>query len=62
LLENQKVDSEVVDAYQVLLFIPKREGEMPVWMLSKHEKGGRGDLNGARYLEMHAPQNDYLIL
>ncbi len=51
---------KVVEAQQVLLFLPQIEGPMPVWMLSRHSRS-ESDLNGASYLEMHAPQSDFLI-
>jgi len=53
-------DLKVAEATQVLVFLPTQRGEVPVWMLSS--KQNAGDLGGARYLEMHAPQTDYTIL
>lgn len=60
---SAEIDSElssVVNATQVLLFLPRPEGPVPVWLMSK--KGRGRDLNGSKYLEMHAPQSDYVIL
>ncbi len=48
-----------VEANQVLVFLPRIEGPVPVWLLSK--KGRRSELNGADYLKMHAPQSDYMV-
>jgi hypothetical protein len=53
-------DMKVAEATQVLVFLPTQRGEVPVWMLSS--KRTAGDLRGARYLEMHAPETDYTIL
>lgn len=50
----------VVEAGQVLLFLPTAGSYLPVWLLSRH-KPGLSSLNGARYLDMHAPQSDYLL-
>jgi hypothetical protein len=41
------------------LFLPSAQGRVPVWMLSK--KGSQFDLRGAKYLDMHAPVNDYIV-
>jgi hypothetical protein len=49
----------VVEANQVLVFVPRVEGPVPVWLLSK--KGRQSELGGADYLKMHAPQADYQI-
>ncbi len=56
ILSSQGNTSEVA---QVLLFIPGAGGPTPIWMLSK--KNASRDLNGARYLEMHAPQSDFRV-
>lgn len=54
----------VVEATQVLLFLPGAgpgaASAVPVWMLSRKNSGS--DLNGARYLEMHSPNTDFLVL
>jgi hypothetical protein len=49
-----------VKADQVLLFIPRQGGAVPVWLLSK--KGRRKNLRGSSYLKMHNPQSDFVIL
>lgn len=53
-------DSVKVKATQVLLFLPKKGGAVPVWLLSK--KGRSNDLRGSSYLKMHNPQSDFVIL
>jgi hypothetical protein len=51
----------VLEVTQVLLFLNHREyGSTPVWLLSKNHV--TRDFRGARWLEMHAPQADFLIL
>ncbi|SME89663.1 hypothetical protein [Pseudobacteriovorax antillogorgiicola] len=44
---------------QVLIFLPSRQGETPVWMLSRTRPPQK--LSGAKLLEMHAPGADYQI-
>lgn len=43
---------------QVVLFVPGRAGDTPVWMLSRR---AIEPVPPARLLEMHAPQNDYQV-
>jgi hypothetical protein len=45
---------------QVVLFFPNAEGHVPVWLMSN--KFPDRDLKASKYLEMHAPINDYMIL
>lgn len=45
---------------QVLLFLPKSDTHVPVWLLSRHAK--HQELRGSRYLEMHAPTSDFMVL
>lgn len=56
----REVDKKTVVVDQVLLFLDRPEGPTPVWLLSKENK--RRDLDGARYLEMHAPATDFKVL
>ena len=44
---------------QVLLYLPKDGSHSPVWMLSRLHP--RMKFTGARLLDMHAPQSDYLL-
>jgi len=55
-----KTDGPKAEVSQVLLFLPHPQGVTPVWLLSRKNNGG--DLRGAKYIEMHAPQSDYSIL
>ena len=50
---------EASEVAQVLVFIPGQTGETPVWLLSR--KSSAISFDGARYLEMHAPESDYLL-
>lgn len=52
-------NKDTAEISQVLLFLPSAQGQIPVWMLSK--KGSQFDLRGSKYLEMHAPINDYIV-
>ena len=45
---------------QVVLFLPSQRGRVPVWLLSN--KFPANDLRGSRYLEMHVPLKDYLVM
>ena len=58
--EVGQTKGDVAEATQVLVFLPNAQGPTPIWMLSKRSKSL--DLNGSKYLEMHAPQSDYSIL
>ncbi|MFY7929796.1 MAG: hypothetical protein ACOVS5_13070 [Oligoflexus sp.] len=56
-----KDSGPALEVTQVLLFLNHREyGSTPVWLLSKNHI--TRDFRGARWLEMHAPQADFLIL
>ena len=58
--EILSVNGNIAEASQVLVFIPSRQGHTPVWLLSK--RASRFELNGAKLIEMHAPQSDFQIL
>lgn len=45
---------------QVLLFLPKNDTHVPVWLLSRNAKNQ--ELRSSRYLEMHAPTSDFMVL
>ena len=53
-------NGRVVEAKQVLLFLPTAGAYLPVWLLSRSAPSLSG-LQGARYLDMHAPQSDFLL-
>jgi hypothetical protein len=50
----------VAEISQVVLFFPSAESHVPVWLMSN--KFPARDLKASRYLEMHAPINDFMIL
>jgi hypothetical protein len=50
----------VAEVAQVVLFLQGNEGRVPVWLLST--KAPMHDLRATRYLEMHVPANDYLVM
>lgn len=54
------VQGSVAEASQILIQFSKGDQKIPVWLLSSKYPGM--PLRGARYLEMHAPSNDYLLL
>ncbi len=50
----------VVEADQVLLFLPTANSYLPVWLLSRTAPA-LSALKGAKYIDMHAPQSDFLL-
>lgn len=58
--EILKTDGASAEISQVVLFFPNIEGHVPVWLISN--KFPSRDLKASRYLDMHAPSNDYMIL
>lgn len=45
---------------QMVIFLPSAQGHVPVWLLSK--KAPAQDHPAAKYIEMHNPLNDYVIM
>ncbi len=45
---------------QMVIFLPSIQGHVPVWLLSN--KAPAQDHPSSRYLEMHNPLNDYVIM
>mgnify|MGYP005724812265 CR=1 FL=1 len=58
--EILKVQGEAAEVAQVVLFLPSRAGRVPVWLLSNRVP--HRELRSSKYLEMHVPLNDYIIL
>lgn len=58
--EVLKTTGPKAEISQVVLFFPNTEGHVPVWLISN--KFPNRDLKASKYLEMHAPSNDYMIL
>jgi hypothetical protein len=58
--EVLKTTGPKAEISQVVLFFPNAEGHVPVWLMSN--KFPDRDLKASKYLEMHAPINDYMIL
>ncbi len=50
----------VVEARQILLFLPTHGSYLPVWLLSRSAPA-LSDLKGAKYIDMHAPQSDFMM-
>lgn len=62
-----RLSAEVLDAQgpvaevaQMVLFISGQSGRVPVWLLSRKAMGR--DLKAVRYLEMHFPANDFVVM
>lgn len=51
-------NSDTADVSQVVVFVPTRNGETPIWMLSRRAVDPNPP---ARLIEMHAPQTDYQV-
>ena len=45
---------------QMVIFLPSVQGHVPVWLLSN--KAPAQERPAAKYLEMHNPLNDYVIM
>ncbi len=58
--EILKANGPKAEISQVVLFFPNAEGHVPVWLISN--KFPNRDLKATKYLDMHAPNNDYMIL
>lgn len=50
----------VAEVSQVVLFLPGATGRVPVWLLSN--KAPTPDLRATKYLEMHVPLTDYMVM
>jgi hypothetical protein len=50
----------VAEVGQMVLFIYGQSGRVPVWLLSRKAMGR--DLKAVRYLEMHFPANDFVVM
>lgn len=57
--EVRASDNDGNEIKQVLLYLPKEGSHSPVWMLSRSHPQMK--FTGARLLDMHAPQSDYLL-
>ena len=57
--EFNSLQKGVAKAKQVLVFLPTAKSHSPVWLLSKQQSLSK--LTGAKMLDMHAPQSDYLL-
>lgn len=52
-------NKKIVQAAQVLVYLPAPEGFLPVWLLSKNSRGF--EKGSTSYLKMHAPQSDFMV-
>lgn len=50
----------IAEVAQVVLFLPSVQGRVPVWLLSN--KAPAGELKATKYLEMHVPLTDYVVM
>ena len=51
---------KTAEVAQMVVFLPHRQGPVPVWLLST--KADNRELRSSTYLEMHVPLNDYIIM
>jgi len=58
--EVLKAKGPKAEVSQVVLFFPNVQGHVPVWLMSN--KFPNRDLKASKYLDMHAPYNDFMIL
>ena len=59
--EILKTEGKKTLVNQMVIFLPAPEGDTPIWLMSKNQPGF-GELKAEKYLNLHAPQSDYLIL
>ncbi|MBM4251248.1 MAG: hypothetical protein FJ146_04715 [Deltaproteobacteria bacterium] len=45
---------------QMVIFVANPQGPVPVWLLSN--RAGPRDLKATKYLEMHSPLTDYIVM
>jgi len=57
ILSSTDASAEVA---QMVIFVSNPQGPIPVWLLSN--RAGPRDLNATKYLEMHSPLTDYIIM
>jgi len=57
ILNTRGSEAEVA---QMVIFVPNPQGAVPVWLLSNRAEGL--DLRATKYLEMHSPLTDYLVM
>jgi len=50
----------VAEVAQMVIFLPSNLGPTPVWLLSN--RATNHELRAVKYLEMHSPQTDYVIM
>lgn len=50
----------VAEVAQVVIFFESHVGRVPVWMLST--KSPHRDLRASKYLEMHSPVTDFMVM
>ena len=50
----------VAEVAQMVIFLPSNLGPTPVWLLSN--RASNHELRAVKYLEMHSPQTDYVIM
>lgn len=50
----------VAEVAQMVIFFASPAGRVPVWMLST--KAPAGELRATKYLEMHDPNNDFMVM
>jgi hypothetical protein len=48
------------DVAQMVVFLPSAQGREPVWLLSN--KAPVRELRATKYLEMHSPMTDYMVM
>jgi hypothetical protein len=58
--EILKDSGSVAEVAQMVVFLKTKLGQTPVWLLSN--KAPLRDLRATRYLKMHAPTNDLIVL
>lgn len=58
--EILSTNSTSAEVAQMVIFVANPQGPVPVWLLSN--RTGPRDLNATKYLEMHSPLTDYIVM
>ena len=57
ILNSNGLSAEVA---QMVIFIANPQGPIPVWLLSN--RAGHQDLRAIKYIDMHSPLTDYIVM
>ena len=53
-------NGQAAEVAQMVIFIANPQGPIPVWLLSN--RAGHQDLRATKYIDMHSPLTDYIVM